>query len=112
MQGATGLLVVRDHALEHYYQWAQAIWYEHAANPMMMEAYAVRDAVKLAGERGYLHVEIESDAQEVVKLMNDPGIGRSEITSIVQEVKELSSFSFSSFSMAFVGRHANEAAHR
>ena len=79
---------------------------------MIVDAHAVRDAVKLAGERGYLHVETEPDAQEVVKLMNECGIGSSEIASIVQKVKELSSFSFPSFSITFVGRHANEAAYR
>lgn len=53
---------------------AQALWYPHAASPMAMEALAIRGSVQLADERGYHLVEIESNAQEVVKLMKEPGI--------------------------------------
>jgi ribonuclease HI len=108
MQGATGL-VVRDHVGSLIS--AQALWYAHAASPMIMKAIAIRDAVKLATERGYHWVEIESDAQQVVKLMKEPEIGGSEIASITREVKELSDF-FTGFSIAYVCRTANEAAHR
>jgi ribonuclease HI len=108
MQGATGL-VVRDHVGSLIS--AQALWYAHAASPMIMEARAIRDAVKLAMERGYHRVEMESDAQEVVKLIKEPWIiGRSEIAGIAREVKKLSDF-FTSFSIAYVGGTANEAAH-
>jgi ribonuclease HI len=108
MQGATGL-VVRDHVGSLIS--AQALWYAHAASPMIMEARAIRDAVKLAMERGYHRVEMESDAQEVVKLIKEPWIiGTSEIAGIAREVKKLSDF-FTSFSIAYVGGTANEAAH-
>jgi hypothetical protein len=80
MHGSTGL-VVRDHEGELIL--AQALWYPHAASPMAMEALAIRDAVQLAVERGYHMVVFESDAQEVVKLMKESGIGRSEIAGTV-----------------------------
>jgi hypothetical protein len=75
-----------------------------------MEAQAVRDAVRLAQERHYPMVKIQTDAQEVIKLMEDPGGGRSEIASICQEIKELGGF-FTRIKFSFVGRLANEAAH-
>jgi ribonuclease HI len=75
-----------------------------------MEAHAVRDGVHLALERNYRSIEIETDALEVLKLMEDPGGGRSEIASIWQEIKELSG-NFYIIIFSFVGRQANEAAH-
>jgi hypothetical protein len=39
-------------------------------------------------ERGYQGVEIESDAQEVAKLLKELGIGRSKIVNITHEVKD------------------------
>jgi hypothetical protein len=40
-------------------------------------------------------VEIESDAIEVLKMIEDPGSGRSEIAGICQEIKELDLWVFS-----------------
>jgi ribonuclease HI len=107
MHGATGL-VVRDHVGSLIS--AQALWYLHAASSMIMEATAIRDAVKFAMERNYHRVEIESDNQGMAKQMKEPGIGRSKIASIAREVKELCNF-LASFSITYVGRTANEAAH-
>jgi hypothetical protein len=47
-----------------------------------MEALALRDGVQVH------HVEIKTDAQEVMKLMEDPG-GRLEIAGICQEIRKL-----------------------
>jgi hypothetical protein len=75
-----------------------------------MEAMAIRDGVRLALDRSFPSVEIETDAQVVLKLLEDPDGGRSEIASICQEIKELSGF-VPSIKFLFVGRCANEAAH-
>ena len=74
-----------------------------------MEAQAERDGVRLARERHYDKVEIETDAREVIKLMEDPGGGRSVIASICKEIKELCGF-FTSIKF-FISRLTNEAAH-
>jgi ribonuclease HI len=106
-QGTTGL-VVRDHRGQLLL--GQALWYEHAANSLIMEALAVRDGVQLAIDRNLSSVEIETDARVVLNQLEDPGGSRSEITSICQEIKELSGF-ISSINFKFIGRLANEAAH-
>jgi hypothetical protein len=106
-QGTTGV-VVRDHNGRLIV--GQALWYEHAASSLIMEAMAIRDGVRLALDRSFPSVEIETDAQVVLKLLEDPDGGRSEIASICQEIKELSGF-VPSIKFLFVGRCANEAAH-
>jgi hypothetical protein len=75
-----------------------------------MEALAIRDGVRFAFERGYRNVEIETDAKEVIRLIENPGEGRSCIASIRQEIEELRG-SFSSFKLLFIGCKGNEAAH-
>ena len=76
----------------------------------IMEAIAIRDGAKFALERGYTRMIIESDAEEVVKLCNDDGQNRSEITSICQEIRDIIG-AFSSCRISFIGRAANVAAH-
>jgi hypothetical protein len=80
--GVTGL-IVRD--CEGALLQAQARWTEHAASPLIIEALAILDGVRLAIDRGYRNVEVESDAQEVIKLIEDLGGGRFCIASICQE---------------------------
>jgi ribonuclease HI len=105
--GATGL-VVRDS--DGLLIQAHAKWTDFAANSLVLEAVAILEGIRFAIDRGFLKVEIESDALEVIKLIEDPGGGRSCITSIRQEIEELSGL-FQSFKLLFVGRQANEAAH-
>jgi ribonuclease HI len=62
---------------------------------MVMEAKGIRDGVQLALDRNYMDVEIESDAKEVLKMIEDPGSGRSEIAGICQDIKELDLWVFS-----------------
>ena len=59
---------------------------------MILEAMAIRDGIRLASERGYQAVEIESDAEVVIKLIEGPEGQRSVITSIRQEIMELKDF--------------------
>jgi ribonuclease HI len=75
-----------------------------------MEAFAIREGARLAVERGYKYVIIESDSQLVVNLCNGGNHNRSEIMAICQEVREIGR-AFSGFSIIFVGREANLAAH-
>jgi hypothetical protein len=105
--GATGL-IVRDS--EGALLQAQARWTEHAASPLIMKALAILDGVRLAIDRGYQNMEVESNVQEVIKLIEDPGGGRSCIVSIRQEIEELRG-NFKILKLLFVGRQANEAAH-
>ena len=65
LQGSTGV-GVRDH--EGKLIPAQALWYEHEANSFVMEALAIRDGVRLAGNMGLRNIIIETDALEITKL--------------------------------------------
>lgn len=106
-QGSTGLVIRdREGALLH----AQTLWYNFAASSQSMEAEAIRDGVRMAIERGFSKVEVETDAQAIVKLWESDTFDRSEIAAILQEIRELSD-QFESFRLKFVRREANEAAH-
>jgi hypothetical protein len=85
MSGGTGL-VVRDHR-ENMIR-AQYLWYEHAANAMTMEALAIREGARLAVERGYKHLIIESDSSGYY-LCNGGDHNRTEIMVVFQEVREI-----------------------
>jgi ribonuclease HI len=105
--GSVGV-VVRNH--EGMLLRATALWFAHAASALILEAEAVRAGIRLAIDMGIQRVIIETDALEVVNLWKEKGTGRSIITSICQEVRELSGF-LASFELNHVKRHANEAAH-
>jgi ribonuclease HI len=75
-----------------------------------MEARVIKDGIRLTIDRGYQNIEVETDAQEVLKLIEDQGGGKSSIAGIRQEIKELSGM-FSNFKLIFVSRLANEASH-
>ena len=64
-QGSSGL-VIRD-SFGNLLR-AQALWYEFAASSMAMEAEAIRDGVRMALERGFHRVVVESNAQAIIKL--------------------------------------------
>ena len=75
-----------------------------------MEALAIRDGVRLAGDLGLTDVVVESDAQQLVRLWDAMNFDRAEVAPILNEVKFLSE-NFSSFRLVFVAREANELAH-
>jgi hypothetical protein len=56
---------------------------------MVVEAISIRDAMIMASDRGYHNFIFQSDAQTVVKLWEEDWGGRSEISAILQEIKEL-----------------------
>jgi hypothetical protein len=82
---------------------------DHAWSATALEAEAVREGVRLAIDMR-LHKLVETDAQEVVNLYNQSDTSRSIITSVCQEIRELSGF-LTSFELIYVNRAANEAAH-
>ena len=106
-EGGTGM-GLRDH--DGKLLRAQALWYGDVSNSMMMEAYAIRDGVRLAGDIGLTDIIVESDAQQLVKLWDSMAFDRSEVAPILNEVLVLSE-SFRFFKLVFVAREANELAH-
>ena len=79
--GSTGV-VLRDH-IEAMVQ-AQAIWYRFAQNAGTMEALALRGGIHVA--LGHLKVIIESDAQHVVRMLNEANFSRADLTYICYEI--------------------------
>ena len=88
---------------------AQSIWDETGLNARSLEAYAIRDGIQLAAYLGYRKVIIESDAQQVIKQCNSPGVDRSEIATTVNEIQELCG-NFEELPLVFIHREANELA--
>jgi ribonuclease HI len=76
-----------------------------------MEALALHDGIRLALDLGHLNVIIKSDAQDVVRMLNEANFARTELASICYEIQDLCS-SFRSCSIVHINREANEAAHR
>jgi hypothetical protein len=72
-----------------------------------MEAIAIFEGARLAQERGYLRVIIESDS---VDFYNSNDNNRSGLRAFFQGVREIRR-AFSSFSISVIGRDANNAAH-
>jgi ribonuclease HI len=107
MTGGIGL-VVRDH--QGNLVRGQALWYGHAESALSMEALAIREGARLAQERGYVHVVIESDSLMAVNLCNADDQNRSKLRTIVQEIRDIRR-AFASFSILAVGREANNVAH-
>lgn len=90
---------------------AQALWYERAARAEIMEALAVRDAArwrwKGLSSKSTLRL---TGAQQIVTLWKANDCGRSEVGSILHDINNMSGC-LASFTLSFVGRDANVAAH-
>jgi hypothetical protein len=69
---------------------------------------AIQEGIRLAVEKGYNQVIIESDSQ--VNLCNVDDDNHLEIRSICQKIREISR-ALTSVSIVFAGREANMAAH-
>jgi hypothetical protein len=65
LPGSMGL-EIRNHQGNLVY--AQAIWYEHATSARSVEALAIRDAIRLATDRSYDQIIVESDSSETVNM--------------------------------------------
>lgn len=105
--GGTGV-VVRDHGGQLLC--AQALWYEFVAGPHVMEAYAIRDGLRLALQMGLRSIVLESDASVVVGLLNSGNFDRSGIAPILHEVMDVGE-NLEQLQLCHVGRSSNEAAH-
>lgn len=66
-----------------------------------MEVEAIRDGVRMATERGFHKVVVETDAQAIVKLREIGDFERTEIVGVLLEIRELSAH-FQSFKLKFV----------
>jgi hypothetical protein len=84
--------------------------YENVSTILITEALAIRDGVKLAADSGLSRIDVETDANEVVKLWRERNEGRSEIAPIPREIDELGS-NLKYFQLNFIWWDANEAAH-
>lgn len=60
---------------------AEAILYGMVASPLIMEAFAARDGIRLDGDLGLCQVILEMDCLRVVKLWNTKEFQRSEIAT-------------------------------
>ena len=104
---ATGV-VVRDDSGS--FVTAELRKYNHLTDPGLVELLACRDAIFLARDRGWTHVEIETDCQSVVTAWSKDQMQRSAGSTVVLEMKALVS-SFQGFSLVFARRECNKAAH-
>jgi hypothetical protein len=85
---------------------ASAHWYPNVASALIMEAVAARDGARWANATE----AVASDSQTLTKMWSSGIYLRSEVASILGEIKEISR-GFTSFSCTFAHRTANVAAH-
>ena len=101
-------MVLRDR--EGKYLGGRARWYDYSRDALTMEAFACRDALKLARELGVTRLSLETDCQEFVHLWASRGTQRSEVAGLLAEITEVN-HSFLTFSLNFVSRDSNRVAH-
>jgi ribonuclease HI len=87
-----------------------AKYYEHVTDVLMAEAMAAHDGLALARACGYEKVMLEVDNITLVNLLHSAAGIRSLIAGIWHEISEFG-MNFNSFSVSFVNREGNEAAH-
>jgi hypothetical protein len=80
------------------------------ADPLTIEALALRDAVTFAVSKDFHRVVFEVDCAELVRLWKEGRRDRSVISPILDEIRELV-LSFEGFSISLVRRNANNVAH-
>ena len=84
--------------------------YMGITDPLLAEAYALRDGVLFARLRGFTHVIMEVDCMEMVDLWNSRHNSRSIVAHILVQIGELAR-DFSLFVVQHVNRSANVPAH-
>ncbi|KAF5452147.1 hypothetical protein F2P56_027178 [Juglans regia] len=82
----------------------------YVVQPAVAESYALWKAIEVCRDLNLERVIFEGDAQVIVKAVNSKEEDRSAYGSIVEASKKLIS-SWKDWSVEFVYRHANEAAH-
>ncbi|KAL6616221.1 hypothetical protein ACP70R_038491 [Stipagrostis hirtigluma subsp. patula] len=105
--GATGV-VIRDSAGNFIKGSAKRL--SVVASALIAEAEACRTGLQLISGEWHNGVILETDSKTLVDLWCAKNGQRSEIATILSDIQELSN-SFSSFSLNFVKRSANWAAH-
>lgn len=106
-QGATGA-VLRDGA--GAFIRGSAKWYDHCLDALTLEAIACRDGLALSVQSGVRKIWLETDCQQMVQLWQAGTNQRSTISTILQEIRELSLL-FHDFKLSFVSRDCNKVAH-
>ena len=84
--------------------------YMGITDPLLAEAYALRDGVLFARLRGFTHVIMEVDCMEMVDLWNSRHNSRSIVAPILVQIGELAR-DFSLFVVQHVNRSANVPGH-
>ena len=75
-----------------------------------MEAKAMEEGINLAWDLGLWEVEMESDAQVLVKAINDVALRPSSVLKVVEGIK-VGLGSFNQWSVCHTSRQNNVAAH-
>lgn len=88
----------------YYFSWA------YISDSVMAEARACLQAVCMAEEMGFQDICIEGDSLTVIHKLNTVEEDKSEISSLVKEIKGRALI-FRSVSFRYMPREANKAAH-
>jgi ribonuclease HI len=84
--------------------------YRGILDPHIVESLALKDVVIYARGRGFCRVVFEVDSEVLVRLWHNKIYDRSVIKHVFDEISELSVF-FTTFSLSYVRREANQTAH-
>jgi len=84
---------------------------DHVFSPFHAELIACLQGIQMAVNLGIGRLQVESDAQEVVKAINSDVYDMSVVGHLVDEIKSLVFSNFISFECVHVGRDCNRAAH-
>ncbi|KAL5812922.1 hypothetical protein ACOSQ3_027872 [Xanthoceras sorbifolium] len=80
-------------------------------DPAIAEAKAIFFGLSLAVDRGLLDLVIESDCAQVIKLLNDNTVVRSDIGLVLNDIREILRLSSPRFSFVHIRRSGNLVAH-
>jgi ribonuclease HI len=80
------------------------------ASPEIAEAFAMRQALKIAREGGFQKIVMASDCQSLVRKVQATALDRSPVGSLVADIRKLASV-FSGCTFTYVNRVFNVGAH-
>ena len=84
---------------------------DHVFSPFHAKLIACLPGIQMAVNLGIGRLQVESDAQEVVRAINSDVYDMSVVGHLVDEIKSLVFSNFISFECIHVGRDCNRAAH-
>lgn len=82
---------------------SSAAWKSNLQSALIAEAEACKESLNLVREETNINVILETDSKLLVDLWKGENFDRSELVTILMEIREMSSL-FSSFSMVFAKR--------